>query len=55
MMIPRTASAKLMEMSEAMPVVTVYGPRQSGKTTLVKQLFPSFAKPLWGHSPQGLP
>lgn len=43
MMIPRTASAKLMEMSEAMPVVTVYGPRQSGKTTLVKQLFPSFA------------
>ena len=43
MMIPRTASANLMEMSEAMPVVAVYGPRQSGKTTLVKQLFPSFA------------
>ena len=43
MMIPRTASEKLIEMSKTMPVVTVYGPRQSGKTTLVKKLFPSFA------------
>ena len=43
MIIPRTASAKLMEMSATMPVVTVYGPRQSGKTTLVRHLFPDFA------------
>ena len=43
MIIPRAASAKLKEMSETMPVVTVYGPRQSGKTTLVKQLFPDFS------------
>ena len=42
-MIPRAASAKLKEMSMAMPVVTVYGPRQSGKTTLVKQLFSDFS------------
>lgn len=43
MIIPRTAAAKLTEMSKTMPVVTVYGPRQSGKTTLVRHLFPDFS------------
>ena len=43
MMIPRAASVKLKKMSMAIPVVTVYGPRQSGKTTLVRHLFPDFS------------
>ena len=43
MIIPRAASAKLKEMIATIPVVTVYGPRQSGKTTLVRHLFPDFA------------
>ncbi len=28
------------ELSQIYPVITITGPRQSGKTTLVKQLFP---------------
>ena len=38
-MIPRSAAAELLASSEAYPVVTVVGPRQSGKTTLVRNLF----------------
>ncbi len=43
MIIPRDAASKLRNMIKTMPVVTVYGPRQSGKTTLIKHLFPDFA------------
>ena len=32
-----------MEMAGYYPVVTIMGPRQSGKTTLVKALFPDYA------------
>lgn len=39
-MIKRTAEAKLKSLAEAFPAVGVIGPRQSGKTTLVKKLFP---------------
>ncbi|RMH75973.1 MAG: ATP-binding protein [Calditrichaeota bacterium] len=39
-MIPRTISQKLLELSQKFPVIAVIGPRQSGKTTLVKHLFP---------------
>lgn len=42
-MIPRAASSELVEMTREMPVVTIYGPRQSGKTTLARHLFPDFA------------
>ena len=37
-MIPRHASHRLLRLLQGFPVVTVTGPRQSGKTTLVRQL-----------------
>ncbi len=39
-MIPRRASARVSRLLEGFPVVTVTGPRQSGKTTLVRSLLP---------------
>lgn len=36
----RDISVKILEYAKAMPVVTVTGPRQSGKTTLCRALFP---------------
>ena len=39
-MIKRTAEAKLKSLAGSFPAVAVIGPRQSGKTTLVKKLFP---------------
>ena len=41
-MIDRILSAKITEMANLYPVVTLLGPRQSGKTTLARALFPSF-------------
>jgi len=38
-MIPRTLTRKLREAAARFPVVTVTGPRQSGKTTLVRAAF----------------
>jgi predicted AAA+ superfamily ATPase len=38
--IERTLSRKLSSLAKEFPVVTMTGPRQSGKTTLVKALFP---------------
>jgi predicted AAA+ superfamily ATPase len=38
--IPRQIESTLLERSGQYPVVTVLGPRQSGKTTLVRKLFP---------------
>jgi len=40
-MISRTAGDKILELSKGFPGVIITGPRQSGKTTLVKTLFPS--------------
>jgi uncharacterized protein len=40
-MIARTLSSKLISLSEKFQVITLTGPRQSGKTTLVKNIFPS--------------
>ncbi|HQL33959.1 MAG TPA: ATP-binding protein [Treponemataceae bacterium] len=42
-MIPRLMSARLLEALEKYPVVTVLGPRQAGKTTLVKETLPDFS------------
>lgn len=39
-MIPRQAGPRLLRLLEGFPVVTVTGPRQSGKTTLVRALLP---------------
>lgn len=39
-MIPRTLAAKLTNAAEKFPIVAVLGPRQSGKSTLVKTTFP---------------
>ena len=39
-MIPRRISATLLHAAESFPIVTLLGPRQSGKTTLVQALFP---------------
>lgn len=40
-MIPRHASPRLLRLLEGFPIVTVTGPRQSGKTTLVRNLLAS--------------
>ncbi len=42
-MIKRAISAKLREYIKSYPVLTITGPRQSGKTTLCKSLFDSHA------------
>jgi len=39
-MIPRQAGARILRLLQGFPVVTVTGPRQSGKTTLVRALLP---------------
>ena len=41
-MINRNISDKLTSLANQVPVVTVIGPRQSGKTTLVKKYFPKY-------------
>lgn len=41
-MIHRDISNKLLELVNQVPVVTIIGPRQSGKTTLVKHCFPEY-------------
>jgi len=41
-MLKRTLQKKLIEAAKQYPVVTLTGPRQSGKTTLVKMTFPNY-------------
>jgi predicted AAA+ superfamily ATPase len=41
-MIPREITPVLLELTRSYPVVTVTGPRQSGKTTLCRNVFPDF-------------
>ncbi|MBI4830773.1 MAG: AAA family ATPase, partial [Candidatus Lindowbacteria bacterium] len=38
-MIKRTLAAKLTQAAKQFPIVTLTGPRQSGKTTLVRAVF----------------
>ena len=40
-MIERRITPHLLEMARYFPVVTIMGPRQSGKTTLAKKIFPN--------------
>ena len=41
-MINRNITNKLIELAKQVSVVTIIGPRQSGKTTLVKKCFPEY-------------
>ena len=41
-MIERTLGSKLEKLAEGFPVVTVTGPRQSGKTTLCRMIFQDY-------------
>ena len=41
-MIERQIASKLKKLAAAFPVVTIEGPRQSGKTTLAKMAFPDY-------------
>ena len=40
-MIPRQAESTLKRLSKGFPIIALTGPRQSGKTTLAKHVFPS--------------
>lgn len=40
-MYSRTASSEIQSLAKGYPIVTIIGPRQSGKTTLVRQVFPN--------------
>lgn len=41
-MIPRILSSKIAELSKKFPVVTLTGPRQSGKSTLLRSMFSDY-------------
>lgn len=41
-MIQRDLSDKVKQLSEKFPILTITGPRQSGKSTLLKSLFPDY-------------
>jgi hypothetical protein len=41
-MFQRTLEHKLLEMKKQFPVLALFGPRQSGKTTLARTLFPQY-------------
>lgn len=41
-LIDRKIESEIINLSKYFPVITITGPRQSGKTTLCKQLFPGF-------------
>ncbi|MBI5915899.1 MAG: ATP-binding protein [Bacteroidetes bacterium] len=42
-MIPRLLGQQILAAAQKMPVVAVTGPRQSGKSTLVQQIFPEYS------------
>ena len=42
MFVTREISATLKDMAKKYPVITITGPRQSGKTTLVRNVFPDY-------------
>ena len=41
-MIERTLHKKLSELTQKYPIVTLTGPRQSGKSTLLRHAFPNY-------------
>lgn len=43
MLIPRILQSKIVQMAAKWPVISITGPRQSGKTTLAKMCFPNYS------------
>lgn len=41
-MIPRSMASRAIQLSTWFPIVSVTGPRQSGKSTLVREVFPDY-------------
>jgi len=41
-MYPRTLKSKLLELQKQFPILALFGPRESGKTTLAKAVFPNY-------------
>ena len=41
-MISRSISEKILQLAQKFPVISLTGPRQSGKTTLIRNLFPDY-------------
>src|SRR3989304_2864263 len=41
-MIKRSIQEKIEQLAEKFPVISLTGPRQSGKTTLIKAMFPAY-------------
>jgi uncharacterized protein len=41
-MIERTLRKQLVKLKKQFPVIGIFGPRQSGKTTLAKTTFPDY-------------
>ncbi len=41
-MIKRILSTKILKTSKVAPIIGIVGPRQSGKTTLAKEVFPKY-------------
>lgn len=41
-MYKRTLESKLLSLKDQFPILALFGPRQSGKTTLVRNLFPNY-------------
>ena len=42
-MIPRALGEKIVSLAGMFPIVSLSGPRQSGKTTLARATFPNYA------------
>lgn len=42
MFTPRNITTRLREMCKKFPIVSLTGPRQSGKTTLLREVFPDY-------------
>lgn len=43
MIIPRVLGEKILSLAELFPIISITGPRQSGKTTIARALFPEYA------------
>jgi len=42
MFVRRHIESRILELCQKFPIISVTGPRQSGKTTLLRELFPNY-------------